>query len=95
MDMMQSILLEYYKYNSWSCGDTYESIEWTDIITPQPSKDHLEYLWIRWLGYRQQLRDFPNVWTVDVPFPSKRIFKWYYIRENYHGGTVNLYQQSY
>jgi hypothetical protein len=44
--MMQSILLKYYKYNSWSCGDTYESLEWNDIIAPQPSKEHLENLWI-------------------------------------------------
>ena len=46
MDMIQSTLLRYYKYNSWSCGDTYESLEWNDIITPQPSKEHLENLWI-------------------------------------------------
>jgi hypothetical protein len=45
MDMIRSILLKYYKYNSWSCGDTYETLEWTDI-TPQPSKEHLENLWI-------------------------------------------------
>jgi hypothetical protein len=107
MDMMQSILLKYYKYNSWSCGDTYESLEWNDFITPQPSKEHLENLWIdlskemtreeinqllkesdctaltdfptsnkqACLDYRQQLRDFPSVWTECVPFPSKPIFK--------------------
>ena len=46
MDKIQNILLKYYKYNSWSCGDTYESLEWHDIITPQPSKEHLENLWI-------------------------------------------------
>jgi hypothetical protein len=106
MYLMQSILLKYYKYNSWSCGDTYESLEWNDIVTPQPSKEHLEILWIdlskemmreernqllkesdytalpdfstsnkqAWLDYRQQLRDFPSVWTVGVPFPSKPIF---------------------
>ena len=106
MDMMQTILLKYYKYNSWSCGDTYESLEWNDIITQKPSKDHLEILWIdlskeimreernqllkesdftslpdfpstnkqEWLDYRQQLRDFPSVWTEGVPFPSKPIF---------------------
>ena len=45
MDMMQSILLKYYNYNSWSCGDTYETLEWTDI-TPKPSKEYLENLWI-------------------------------------------------
>ena len=39
MDMIQSTLLKYYKYNSWSCGDTYESLDWNDIITPQPSKN--------------------------------------------------------
>ena len=39
MDMIQSILLKYYKYNSWSCGDTYESLEWNDIA-PKPSKEH-------------------------------------------------------
>jgi len=104
MDMIQSTLLKYYKYNSWSCGDTYESLEWTDI-TPQPSKEHLESLWIdlskemmreernqllkesdytalidfpstnkqAWLDYRQELRDFPSVWTEGVPFPSKPI----------------------
>ena len=44
MDKIQSILLKYYKYNSWSCRDTYESLEWNDIITPQPSKEHLENL---------------------------------------------------
>ena len=27
-----------------------------------------------WLDYRHQLRDFPSVWTVGVPFPSKPIF---------------------
>ena len=26
-----------------------------------------------WLDYRQQLRDFPSVWSVGVPFPSKPI----------------------
>ena len=99
--MIQSTLLRYYKYNSWSCGDTYETLEWTDI-KPKPSKEYLENLWIdlskemmreernqllkesdytalpdfpsthrqAWLDYRQQLRDFPSVWTVGVPFPS-------------------------
>jgi hypothetical protein len=28
----------------------------------------------KWLIYRQQLRDFPTVWTVGVPFPSKPNF---------------------
>jgi hypothetical protein len=46
MDMIQSTLLRYYKENSWSCGDTYESLELNDIITPKPSKEHLESLWI-------------------------------------------------
>jgi hypothetical protein len=27
-----------------------------------------------WLDYRQQLRDFPSVWTAGVPFPSKPIY---------------------
>jgi DNA-dependent RNA polymerase auxiliary subunit epsilon len=102
MDIIQSTLLRYYKENSWSCGDTYESLEWNDIITPKPSKEHLENLWIHlskemmreernqllkesdytalidfptsnkqaWLDYRQQLRDFPSVWSVGFPFPS-------------------------
>ena len=106
MDIIQSTLLRYYKENSWSCGDTYESLEWNDFITPQPSKEHLENLWIdlskemmreernqllkesdytvlpdfptsnkqTWYDYRQQLRDFPSVWNVGVPFPSKPIF---------------------
>jgi len=26
-----------------------------------------------WLDYRQQLRDFPTVWSVGVPFPTKPI----------------------
>ena len=26
-----------------------------------------------WLYYRQQLRDFPTVWSVGVPFPTKPI----------------------
>ena len=101
---MDMILLRYYTENSCSCGDTYESLEWTDI-TPQPSKEHLENLWIglskemmreernqllkesdytalidfpstnkqAWLDYRQELRDFPSVWTEGVPFPSKPI----------------------
>ena len=24
-----------------------------------------------WLDYRQQLRDFPTVWSIGVPFPTK------------------------
>jgi len=26
-----------------------------------------------WLDYRQELRDFPSVWSVGVPFPNKPI----------------------
>jgi len=26
-----------------------------------------------WLDYRKQLRDFPSVWSVGVPFPTKPI----------------------
>ena len=26
-----------------------------------------------WLDYRQKLRDFPSVWSVGVPFPTKPI----------------------
>ena len=26
-----------------------------------------------WLDYRQQLRDFPTVWSIGVPFPTKPI----------------------
>ena len=26
-----------------------------------------------WLDYREQLRDFPSVWSVGVPFPTKPI----------------------
>jgi hypothetical protein len=41
-----------------------------------------------WYVYRQQLRDFSSVWNVGVPFPSKSIFKWYYIRVHCRGGTI-------
>ena len=27
-----------------------------------------------WLNYRQQLRDFPSVWSVGVSFPVKPIY---------------------
>ena len=26
-----------------------------------------------WITYRQDLRDFPSVWSVGVPFPTKPI----------------------
>ena len=41
MDMIQSTLLRYYKYNSWSCGDTYETLEWNDV---QRSRVHINGL---------------------------------------------------
>jgi hypothetical protein len=39
------ILTKYYLYNSWSCGDTYETIEWYDTTRPKPTLEELESLW--------------------------------------------------
>ena len=39
------ILTKYYLKNSWSCGETYESIEWYDTTLPKPTEEHLESLW--------------------------------------------------
>ena len=39
------ILTKYYLNYSWSCGDTYETIEWYDETIDKPTKEHLESLW--------------------------------------------------
>ena len=44
MDFSQ-ILTKYYLNNSWSCGDTYNSLEWYDETLPKPTLEHLESLW--------------------------------------------------
>jgi hypothetical protein len=36
------ILTKYYLNNSWSCGDTYESIEWYDTTIPKPTEEELD-----------------------------------------------------
>jgi hypothetical protein len=36
------ILTKYYLNHSWSCGETYESIEWYDTTIPKPTEEELE-----------------------------------------------------
>ena len=85
MDMIQSTPLRYYKYNSWSCGDTYESLEWNDN-TPQPSKEHLENLWID--ISKEMMREERNQllkesdYTVLPDFPTSNKQAWLDYRDN-------------
>ena len=39
------ILTKYYLNKSWSCGETYETIEWYDTTIPKPTEEELESLW--------------------------------------------------
>ena len=39
------ILTKYYLNHSWSCGETYETIEWYDTTIPKPTEEELESLW--------------------------------------------------
>ena len=94
------ILGKYYLNYSWSCGDTYASLEWYDTTIPKPTLEELELKYDdllldemrqernrllsetdytalpdfpnreMFLEYRQQLRDFPAVWTEGTPFPT-------------------------
>ena len=36
------ILTKYYLNNSWSCGETYETIEWYDETRPKPTLEELD-----------------------------------------------------
>ena len=36
------ILTKYYLNYSWSCGDTYASLEWYDTTIPKPTLEELE-----------------------------------------------------
>ena len=36
------ILGKYYLNYSWSCGDTYDSLEWYDTTIPKPTLEELE-----------------------------------------------------
>jgi hypothetical protein len=78
MDYLK-VLVKYYKYNSWSCGDTYESLEWIDI-TPKPSKEHLESLWSDLL--KEMMREERNQllkesdFTVLPDFPTTNKQAW-------------------
>ena len=36
------ILTKYYLNYSWSCGDTYDSLEWYDTTIPKPTLEELE-----------------------------------------------------
>ena len=93
------VLVKFYNNISWSCGETYESIEWNDTETPKPTKEHLEGFWVEvlknemrkkrkdytalpdfpnrdmYIEYRQQLRDFPAVWTEGMAFPEKPLLR--------------------
>jgi len=100
-----NVLSKFYGDKMWSCGDTYESLEWNDTTIPKPTEDELNLKWNgllkdlmreernqllkesdytvlpdfpslnkqSWLDYRQQLRDFPSVWSVGMSFPTKPI----------------------
>ena len=39
------ILTKYYLKNSWSCGETYESLEWYDTTIPKPTEEELNVKW--------------------------------------------------
>ena len=68
------VLVNFYDNISWSCGETYESIEWNDTETPKPTKEHLEGFWVEVLKNEMRkkrnkllsetdytaLPDFPN-----------------------------------
>jgi len=36
------ILTKYYLNYSWSCGDTYDTLEWYDTTIPKPTEEELE-----------------------------------------------------
>ena len=95
------ILTKYYLNYSWSCGDTYDTLEWYDTTLAKPTLEELELKYDdlkkdnmrehrdkllrecdhtalpdypqrdKWILYRQELRDFPSVWTPEMPFPEK------------------------
>ena len=39
---ISKILTKYYLNNSWSCGETYESLEWFDTTIVKPTLEELE-----------------------------------------------------
>ena len=38
---MDYVLMKYYPYNVWICGDTYESLIWKDTTREKPSEEEL------------------------------------------------------
>ena len=39
---ISKLLTKYYLNNSWSCGETYESLEWFDTTIVKPTLEELE-----------------------------------------------------
>ena len=39
------ILGKYYLNYSWSCGDTYQTLEWYDDAIPKPTEEELNVKW--------------------------------------------------
>ena len=38
---MDYVLMKYYPYNVWICGDTYESLIWKDTTREKPTEEEL------------------------------------------------------
>jgi hypothetical protein len=98
------VLIKYFPERNWSCGDTYDSLEWNDETIPKPTQEELDLKYIdlltdeirekrnkllqesdftalpdypdrdKWIVYRQELCDFPSVWTEGSEFPLKPSF---------------------
>ena len=45
------LLLKYFKNATWSCENTYESIEWKDETIVKPTKQELEVLYDYFIVY--------------------------------------------
>lgn len=39
---ISKILVKYYSGISWTCGDTYDTLEWLDTTMPKPTQEELE-----------------------------------------------------
>jgi len=73
--LVASVLSIYYKDNEWACGDTYDTIEWSDKTIEKPTQEKINELYelflINEMREKRNKLLFESDCKMSIDFPHK------------------------
>jgi hypothetical protein len=70
-----SVFSIYYKDNEWACGDTYDTIQWSDKTIEKPTQEKInelyEFFFINEMREKRNKFLFESDYKMAIDFPHK------------------------